>query len=567
MLTATAEPPAPAARPEARPAPAGRTQTLFDSVVLLTCLLAGLAVGTFRLESSGALWPDSMRYTNASAMMHDWLRSGEYARPVAFAQKNYAQYPAFNVPFHPPVYPGLVGVTFLSTGVSYEAARLFVALSFGLAAFLLYAVCRELGTRPVAAALAAAVFLTTPAVAQWARDTMSEVPSLAVLFAAAWAFLRYAHTGRGVWLVPAFVLLEAAFLCRVTTAGVLPGWAAYLVLCGRFRWRDAWKPALAAAAYLALNLSWLMFVRRFSALDMGADGKGELPTWANLLYFRSCGAELFLVGATLPALAGAALWLRSRAGGPLPAAALGLFWACWFDSYLAFKLAVPTTPESRHFLTALPALAGLAAVSWELRPAAGWGRWAVAAVAAAGLALGVAGVAQTRDGVVGYRAVARDLAAQSAPGNILLAIPEEQDLIFHYRCCDDAPPRRMVRGDRTLALRLAPHTKVGATQLAHTADDVVEVVKKARARFVVTYACADPKRCTEEGVLAHKTAGERPDLFRRVSRRHVRCDYVHPVRPFALEVSVWEYLGDLPDGPSDIPVTIPTAGMTYAAGE
>ena len=92
----------------------------------LSLMALTLAIGLYRVGETGPMWPDDPRYANAGAMVHDWLRSGEWLHPYAFAQRNYAQYPGFSVPYHPPGYPGMLGVYFLLTGVGHVAARMFV---------------------------------------------------------------------------------------------------------------------------------------------------------------------------------------------------------------------------------------------------------------------------------------------------------------------------------------------------------------------------------------------------------------------------------------------------------
>src|SRR5262249_50790252 len=80
---------------------------------LLCCcvlLAVGLVIGLHHLTQSGPLWPDAPRYANAAAMIHDWLASGRLLHPYEFARQNYCQYPAFNLPFHPPAYPALLAV-------------------------------------------------------------------------------------------------------------------------------------------------------------------------------------------------------------------------------------------------------------------------------------------------------------------------------------------------------------------------------------------------------------------------------------------------------------------------
>src|SRR5262245_42674136 len=97
--------------PPRRPAPGGvarpaRQQTGFaDGLACLLLLAVALFLGTHQAAQTGALWPDGPRYSNAAAMIHDWLVSGELLHPYEFAKRNYCQYPAFNIPFHPPLYP------------------------------------------------------------------------------------------------------------------------------------------------------------------------------------------------------------------------------------------------------------------------------------------------------------------------------------------------------------------------------------------------------------------------------------------------------------------------------
>ncbi|MDQ3816727.1 MAG: hypothetical protein M3362_03420, partial [Acidobacteriota bacterium] len=98
-----------------------------------------LLIGCFHVYSSGTLWPDGPQYANAAAMIHDWLTSSNLSHPFAFAQGNYAQYPAFHLPFHPPAYPTLLGLFFFTTGVSYVTARVFVAICLGVAGYFFYA--------------------------------------------------------------------------------------------------------------------------------------------------------------------------------------------------------------------------------------------------------------------------------------------------------------------------------------------------------------------------------------------------------------------------------------------
>ena len=91
-----------------------------DLLPAAAIVAAALVLGIYALDRTGPLWPDSPRYANAGAMVHDWLRSGELGRPIQFAHESYCQYPSFSIPYHPPLYPSLLGLGFLPLGVSYE---------------------------------------------------------------------------------------------------------------------------------------------------------------------------------------------------------------------------------------------------------------------------------------------------------------------------------------------------------------------------------------------------------------------------------------------------------------
>src|SRR5437867_10191362 len=89
--------------------PAGRW---LSTVVYGGLLLVSMLIGCVNLSHSGLLWSDGPQYANAGAMIHDWLNSGEILHPYDFARQNYARYPAFHIPYHPPVYPALLGMFF-----------------------------------------------------------------------------------------------------------------------------------------------------------------------------------------------------------------------------------------------------------------------------------------------------------------------------------------------------------------------------------------------------------------------------------------------------------------------
>jgi hypothetical protein len=391
---------------------------------------------------------------------------------------------------------------------------------------------------------------------------MSEIPSLAVAFAASWAFLQWLESGRARWCGLAFGMAGVAFLCRVTTAGVLPGWLLYVVLSGRTRRLRSPAVVLAAIIYLGLGVVWTWFVSQFNKYELAADGKGNGLSWNNLLYFQACLPALLRCGTTLPAFVGAGLALRLWRRSPA-----GLFWLAWLASYTLFKLAVVTSPEPRHFLTAMPACAGLVVCLFHPQVMS-WVRGLLAPLLTAiGVVVNILLVAQLPSGLVGYAPVAEQLNRLKRPGNVLLACWEDQDFIFRYRACSPSVDRRFIRGDRSLAIRLPVYANVAPVALASTREDLLAVIRKGRIRYLLT--CFPRKGMrdwrTDEMRLAHDVAVSLPHSFRLLGQHNLIHEFEKPARQGS--VFLWEFRGELPAGPCEIPVIIPTAGLQYSSAK
>lgn len=536
-------------------APGGPAGRLAGLVVAAAYLAAAAAVGLYHTGDTGPLWPDAPRYANAGAMVRDWLHSDRWLSPVRFAESNYARYPAFSVPFHPPGYPAALGTWFLVAGESYESARVFVAMCWALAGLLFYRLQRELGFDRSAAFASGLVLLTTPQLATWARDTMSEIPSLAPLFGAAVFWLRWLRTNRPLDGLLAFGLAEVAFFFRVTTAGVLPGLVLFGLVTGSWTRRKFLAVAAAGVVYVLVNGAWVAFAAKYAVHEVTADGKGSVSVRAAVDYFTACLPGIVAGGTAALAAVGLVV---GRTGESRRAVG---FWLAWLASYVAFKVAVPTTPEVRHFLTAVPAFAGLTALVF---PLSGRGRlvaWAAVAVAVgANLYL----LADCPRGVVGYQAVGDALARCDKPGNVLLACREDQDLIFRYRAAHPTRERYLIRSDRTLAVRVSTYAGVPDRVLAHSPADVLELVRRGRVRYVVTCSRpADrPDTRPEELRLVDDTVRSHPDRFRLVAAFPLVVEYVDGIHGSATgEVCVWEVADPVEEGPPDVPILVPTAGL------
>jgi 4-amino-4-deoxy-L-arabinose transferase-like glycosyltransferase len=200
-------------------------------------------------------------------MIHDWLFSGDILHPWEFAKRNYVQFPAFHLPYHPPVYPALLGLFFTLTGVSNNSGRIFIALCLWVSGCFFYAILRRTGLSETAAFCSSLLLMTTPEIAFWSRDTMSEIPGLALILAGSYFFLIWLATESALACFAAFCFAEAAFLSRYLTAGVLPAWFLWVFLAGKFR--RLLSPALLipTVLYLVLNTLWVIYTLPFSRYE------------------------------------------------------------------------------------------------------------------------------------------------------------------------------------------------------------------------------------------------------------------------------------------------------------
>jgi 4-amino-4-deoxy-L-arabinose transferase-like glycosyltransferase len=529
-------------------------------------LVVALIVGLYHVNASGPLWPDAPRYANAGAMIHDWLRSGKLLEPYEFAKLNYSQYPAFSVPYHPIGYPFFLGLLFLFTGVSYLAARSFVAICLGISGCIFFGILRKLENGRGASILGALLLISMPEILRWSRDTMSEIPALMFILAATLLFQYWIESRRPSHCWGAFALAALAFQCRVTTIGILPQWFLSLIWLRRWRTFLSRHLLLASLLFLIVCSGWIVFSMRFSRFetwDNHATNRLSLFSWENLSFYPSCMPAMSGWALTLAAIAGAIYGLSKPKRGREH---LQLFWLFWFFAYYGFQLLLSIN-EQRYFLLALPSLPGLAVLLISKKDNVPRGRFAWCALLGVALALNLGYLFQMPAGIVGYDAVAKALSRETKPGNVLVACFHDQELIFRFREWSTESQRIMIRSDRSLAIRLSKYTGVKPQILAHQSEDLFSIVLRGRVRYMITCS-PQPSQIEdrpEEMVLAHRVAESHPERFALIGEF-----------PLFLQIGgkgsrrfvyIWEYLGVLPPGPSEIPVVIPTANLQFKLGE
>jgi hypothetical protein len=123
----------------------------------------------------------------------------------------------------------------------------------------------------------------------------------------------------------------------------------------------------------------------------------------------------------------------------------------------------------------------------------------------------------------------------------------------------------MIRGDRTLSIRLPKYSGVAAKPVAENAQDVLDLIRKGRIRYLVTTTSqyADRDNRPKDMQLAHEVVTSLPEKFSLIEQSNLYFDFEQHREA---KVFLWRYTGDLPPGESELHVVIPTAGMTMDSG-
>jgi Dolichyl-phosphate-mannose-protein mannosyltransferase len=538
-------------------------------VIFAALLVSAMLIGCINLSGSGPLWPDSSQYANAGAMIHDWLLSGDIFHPWKFAERNYVQFPAFHLPYHPPGYPALLGLFFTLTGVSYNSGRIFIALCLWISGCFFYAILRRTGSSRTAAFCSSLLLLTTPEIAFWSRDTMSEIPGLALILAASFFFLVWLATESALACIAAFCFAEAAFLSRYLTAGVLPAWFLWMLLAGKFRKLLSLTLLTSVFLYLILNTLWVIYTLRFSKYETVYSATppntnyASLFSWKIIAFYSARIPAMIGWVAAVAAFIGLLYAIRSR-GGRLRQ----FFWLSWLFSNVIFLLIVKIYQEDRYFIYALPGFIGLVAATFgstdDKRP--GSKRYAGPILVGVCLVANAGNLKHLPQGVVGYEIVGRRLARLDAPGNILVSSLQQTDLILRYRSNHPVLKRSFIRGDRSLVVRPPHYSNAETTSIAHNAGDVLDIIHRGRIRYIVTCSLNYRKNDNraEEMKFLHEIMRSHPATFQLLGEFPLHLEYGIP--GYFGKVWLWKFTGELPGGPSEIPVVVPTADLSIKPG-
>lgn len=545
------------------------TNWLYRAVSSDTAISAGLFIFGFLIafwgvKESGEVWiNDGARYLNNGAMVHDWINSGRWLDPLGFARDNYIQFPAHSVPYHPPGYAVMLGIWFKIFGLSYVAGRAFIAVCLGISLLAFRQILLVLGESKGSATICTLIFGSLPQVMIWSRTCMSELPGLVFVLWATYFFLvslrHQDRVGQAKYSALAIAFAMTAFMCRVSTAGVLPAW--YFLLMKEKGIRQSITPryALPAFIYLLIGYSWIKFSGQFSKNEMRTSLSENLKTclteenvtvwWLNLPDMVSASIYIFaLIGVLIVCFQG-----KTRTSA-------AVFWILWTVCYYQFQVIQNLLYEARYFLYALPGIVGLVSVVFRYAASRKKLLYVCYGMALATVAANCWMSKFYYPGLLGYESIAELLGSRPERGNIVITAYADADLIFHLRC--QATPqlleRQILRGDRILAIRNPLYSGAPTTLVANTNQDVYDLFSQGRVRFVVTEGplsdgnWVDPE---EEIHLCHKAMLANPQDYELLAIRPVTRESQ------TLPIYIWMYRGELQEGKSTLPIIIPTAGL------
>lgn len=224
----------------------GSSNWVILGLVLLTVLLYGQG-----LTRSRGYYGDSFHHLINGIFVHDAMHEPVLALsdPVGFALDYYMHYPAVNLGYYPPVFPIIMAFLMMVFGVSAttgQLAVLFMSIMMTVFAFAWFRLRFELPW----AATATVLFISTPLLVYWGRDIMLEIPMMAMVMGAIWAFERLMRAERPTWpSAMTWTLFSVLAIWTKQHALLLLAIYAPTVVLTR-RWRHFFHPSMILASIM-----------------------------------------------------------------------------------------------------------------------------------------------------------------------------------------------------------------------------------------------------------------------------------------------------------------------------
>ncbi|HEY1755667.1 MAG TPA: glycosyltransferase family 39 protein [Bryobacteraceae bacterium] len=301
---------------------------------------------------------DPPAHFTTGVMLHDFVRFGNFIRPLPFAECFYVQYPKVALGHWPPVFYILEALWFFIFGTTTSAARWLCACIAGSCALLLYRRCRIDWGRWHGVA-AAALFLALPVVQHQTWRVMSDLLCAGLSFVAICSLSDYLTSGKlkdGLWLV---AWASLAILTKGTAWLLLVPIAAGPLFTGRKSFYAAWRYWLAISLVCIVSAPFFVLM---SALGLGYPLGAATYIHLLAVILQRLPFSQLVAGGLVVVLIAAALY-RWLPRAPLrQVQTRNVLFALWVATLVGFIELVPLTPErDRYFLMALAPAAYLLA--------------------------------------------------------------------------------------------------------------------------------------------------------------------------------------------------------------
>ena len=326
-------------------------------------IVVGLQYSTGVFQSDFGGHGDEAAHFITTLMMRDFLASGHYTQPWAFAHDYYLHFPRVAIGHWPPVMYLTGAVWFALFGASRVAAMLFIATTAAATGTAIYLIARRLAS-PVAALLAASLYLISPLVLVASAAYMVEHLVTLLMLLSTMLFARFAATGRTRDGLAFGALAAVAILTRGSgwALGLVP--AITIVLTRRFDllrrpglWLSAIPPLLVAGP-------WYYFTRAMIT-DTWEGSRPGVPYWQSAItefgtaIYQGLGPAIILL---------AVIGLITKVVRPSLGAGVAPAWAALVGlavGTFVLQCALPTGMEPRYMVTVIAPLLVLAAAGFD----------------------------------------------------------------------------------------------------------------------------------------------------------------------------------------------------------
>lgn len=499
-------------------------------------------------------WSDAPRHALNGAFVKDFIAAHPWHDPAAWAMQYYVKYPALTILFYPPLFYFILAPFYAVFGVSNGTAIAVVLVHYFALAFGLYVLARRWVSAPLAVLAGLSAF-AAPAMAEWGRQVMLEIPTLAYAIWGVVLLRDYADSGRRLPLYFGTFLLLCALYTKLNTVFLLPV-VAVMLFAGRGNrlWRDkhVWIAAgLAAIGILPLIWLTLRFgsanVQSVAGISDAVVPRDSIAGWT--WYARQLPWRM-----GWPLLFGAVLWpiaVMVRRDAPprlaKPDAVLLLGWIA--VGYVFFSgIALKDSRYATQFIPPLLVLAMLALA--KLLPQ----RAAIVAgvVLVAGTAWQTAQFAPVPM-VEGYREAAEYI-AREAPKDAVVVFSGKRDgsFIFNMRT-GTRHDISILRSDKLL-LDISVRRTLGVQEKSLTEQQISDLLD----RDGVSYVVAQDDFWTDLPEMARFQSILRSDHFKQVAEIPVVANV--PVEDGKL--LIYRNTRDISSGPHMVDLHLPIIGQT-----